>query len=316
MHVVRTRGRSLVLAAMVGLVAGILSFSLIERPELRRPAGVPQLVSVRQLPTSANVCEPGDEALPEQRSLLDRFGEASVYAGSQESGQTGVITRPPTRTIRDMDPIYSSVAVDLNFDEVVLMDNNNWALRIFNRLDNTPPGVPFTQPKRVIQGPETDIQYNNGIYIGVQHPPEVAVYRKGASGNEKPLRSLQGESTRLSDVHGVVLDQKKQLMLVTNWGHVSDAKVAGTGRFEDPSITVYPMGASGDTSPIRVIQGSRTQLNWPAQMALDPDTGDIYVANDIGHSVLVFKETDQGNAAPTRVIKGNRTGLLNPSGVF
>ena len=154
------------------------------------------------------------------------------------------------------------------------------------------------------------------LYVGVQHPPEVAVYRKGASGNEKPLRSLQGESTRLSDVHGVVLDQKKQLMLVTNWGHVSDAKVAGTGRFEDPSITVYPMGASGDTSPIRVIQGSRTQLNWPAQMALDPDTGDIYVANDIGHSVLVFKETDQGNAAPTRVIKGNRTGLLNPSGVF
>ena len=371
MHVVRTRGTRLVLAAMVGLVAGILTFSLIETPELRRPAGVPQLVSVRQLSTSANVCEPGYEWLPEQRSLLDRFGEKSVYAGSQESGQTGVITRPPTRTIRDMDPIYSSVAVDLNFDEVVLMDNNNWALRIFNRLDNTPPGVPFTQPKRVIQGPETDIQYNNGIYIdpkkgdiysvetdtgdevvvfpreangnvkpariletphrgfslavdeerqelyvGVQHPPEVAVYRKGASGNEKPLRSLQGESTRLSDVHGVVLDQKKQLMLVTNWGHVSDAKIAGTGRFEDPSITVYPMGASGDTSPIRVIQGSRTQLNWPAQMALDPDTGDIYVANDIGHSVLVFKETDQGNAAPTRVIKGNRTGLLNPSGVF
>src|SRR3989442_3540748 len=365
------KSRRMFLAAIVAVAGGIFTLSLIEKPELRAPTGGPQLVSVEELPASGDYCEPGYDALPKQANLFETFGEASVYAASQNSGQTGFINRPPTRTIRDLDPIYSSVAVDLNFDEVVLMDQNNWALRIFNRLDNTPPGVPRTEPKRVIQGPETELQYNNGIYIdprtgdiysietdtgdevvvfpreangnikparvlktphrgfalavdeekqelyvGVQHPPQVAVYRKGASGNEKPLRSLQGESTRLSDVHGVVLDQKKQLMLVTNWGHVSDAKIAGTGRFEDPSITVYPMGASGDTSPIRVIQGSRTQLNWPAQMALDPDTGDIYVANDIGHSVLVFKETDQGNAAPTRVIKGNRTALLNPSGVF
>jgi DNA-binding beta-propeller fold protein YncE len=51
-------------------------------------------------------------------------------------------------------------------------------------------------------------------------------------------------------------------------------------------------------------------------MSLDPDTGDIYVANDIGHSVVVFKETDNGNVAPTRIIKGDRTHLMNPSGVF
>ena len=360
----------MILAATVAVVVGIFSFSSIQTPELRRSTGGPQLVSVQELPNS-DFCQPGYEALPEASRAFDVFGRSSVYAGSQASGQTGVINRPPMRTIRDMDPIYSSVAVDLNFDEVVLMDNNNWALRIFNRLDNTPPGVPFTQPKRVIQGPETDIQYNNGIYIdpkngdiysvetdtgdevvvfpreangnvkpariletphrgfslavdeerqelyvGVQHPPEVAVYRKAASGDEKPLRSLRGESTRLSDVHGVALDTKNQLMFVTNWGHVSDASTAGTGRFEDPSISVYPMGSAGDTAPLRVIQGSKTQLNWPAQMALDTETGDIYVANDIGHSVVVFKRNDQGNVAPARVIKGNRTGLMNPSGVF
>jgi len=150
---------------MVAVAAGIFSFSLIETPELRRTTGGPQLVSVQPLRVNADFCQPGYEPLPERASLFDAFGEASVYAGSQASGQTGVINRPPTRTIRDMDPIYSSVAVDLNFDEVVLMDNNNWALRTFNRLDNTPPGVPFTKPKRVVQGPETDIQYNNGIYI-------------------------------------------------------------------------------------------------------------------------------------------------------
>ena len=358
-------------AAVAVVDAGIFAFFLIKSPESRPRAPGPQLVSVEALPASGDYCEPGYDALPQQTNLFDAFGETSVSAGSQESGQTTLINRPPIRTIRDQDPIYSSVAVDLNFDEVVLMDQNNWALRIFNRLDNTPPGVPRTEPKRVIQGPETEIQYNNGIYIdpktgdiysvetdtgdevvvfpreangnikparvlktphrgfalavdeekqelyvGVQHPPQVAVYRKGASGNEKPLRSLQGESTRLSDVHGVVLDQKNKLMIVTNWGHISDSTIAGTGRFEDPSITVYPLGASGDTPPLRVIQGSLTQLNWPAQMSVDPDTGDLYVANDIGHSIVVFKETDKGNVAPSRVIKGDRTHLMNPSGVF
>jgi hypothetical protein len=358
------------LAAVGVVVAAIFAFFLIKSPESRPQAGGPQLVSVEALPASGDYCEPGYDALPQQTNLFHALGETSVYAGSQESGQT-LINRPPIRTIRDEDPIYSSVAVDFNFDEVVLMDQNNWALRIFNRLDNTPPGVPRTEPKRVIQGPETEIQYNNGIYIdpktgdiytvetdtgdevvvfpreangnvkparvlktphrgfalavdeekqelyvGVQHPPQVAVYRKGATGNEKPLRSLQGESTRLSDVHGVVLDQKNKLMIVTNWGHVSDSTIAGTGRFEDPSITVYPLGASGDTPPLRVIQGSLTQLNWPAQMSVDPDTGDLYVANDIGHSILVFKETDKGNVAPSRLLKGDRTHLMNPSGVF
>jgi DNA-binding beta-propeller fold protein YncE len=150
----------------------------------------------------------------------------------------------------------------------------------------------------------------------VQYPPEVAVFRKGASGNEKPLRSLQGESTRLSDVHGIAIDTKNKMLYVTNWGHVSDYRIPGTGRFEDPSISAYPLGADGDTSPVRIIKGPKTQMDWPAQMAIDPDTGDLYVANDIGHSVLVFKGTDQGDVAPTRVIKGSRTGLLNPSGVF
>ncbi len=358
-------------AAIVAVAGGILSFSLINELGYMPSRGGPQLVSVEELLPSGDYCEPGHDALPEQTNLFDTFREASVYAGSQESGQTGFINRPPIRTIRDQDPIYSSVAVDLNFDEVVLMDQNNWALRIFNRLDNTPAGVPFTEPKRVVQGPDTEIQYNNGIYIdpkngdiysvetdtgdevvvfpreangnikparvlktphrgfalavdeekqelyvGVQHPPQVAVYRKGASANEQPLRSLQGESTRLSDVHGLVLDQKNKLMIVTNWGHVSDSTVAGTGRFEDPSISVYPMGAAGDTAPLRVIQGSLTQLNWPAQMSLDSDTGDLYIANDMGHSILVFKETDKGNAAPARIIKGDRTHLMNPSGVF
>jgi len=153
------------------------------------------------------------------------------------------------------------------------------------------------------------------LFVGVQYPPEVAVYHKTASGKDKPLRSLHGESTRLSDVHGVALDVKNKAMFVVNWGHVSDYTTAGTGRFEDPSISAYPLDADGDTAPMRVIQGPKTQLNWPAQMAIDPATGDLFIANDMGHSVLVFDSKAKGDVAPTRIIKGDKTHLANPSGV-
>ena len=59
-------------------------------------------------------------------------------------------------------------------------------------------------------------------------------------------------------------------------------------------------------------------MNWPANMKVDPDSGDLYVANDVDQSVLVFTGMTYvgGNVPPTRVLKGDRTGLTYPTGVF
>ncbi|MBI4483403.1 MAG: hypothetical protein HY652_10990 [Acidobacteria bacterium] len=154
------------------------------------------------------------------------------------------------------------------------------------------------------------------LFLTVQHPPKVVVYRKMASGEEKPIRTLEGPNTQLEDAHGIAVDMKSNLIFVSNHGSASNANVAGSGRFEPPSITVYPLKASGDSRPLRVIEGSKTQLNWPAGIYLDPEHGELYVANDVGDSILVFRTTDGGNVAPTRVLKGPKTGIKNPTGVF
>jgi len=336
------------------------------------------LVSIQELPELGEMCPPelpvidsnpvGD---PQENNLFSAFREAPVFAAGQDVSDTTEVTRSPVRNILDKDPIYASVAVDTRFNEVFLQDSNTWSIRVFNRLDNTPAGAPRTEPKRVISGPKTDVQFNSCVWIdpasgdiysvendigdsivvfshdaegdlvpkrhlkithrgyamtvdeerqelflSVQYPPQVAVYRKEADGDEKPKRLLQGESTRLSDAHGIAIDTKNKLLFVNNWGNISDYQVVGTGRFEAPSITVYPIDANGDTPPLRVIQGPKTQLNWPAAMALDPDTGDLYVANDVGQSILVFRGTEQGDVPPRRVIKGPRTNLSYPTGVF
>src|SRR6266850_1842735 len=318
MHTQNSKGSRAMLLLASALVMVVFCLSLVEPPGSRQHTGYPQLVSVQDLPTDPEWCPPTPPALPEETNLFAAFSATSAYAGSQESGQTGIITRPPIRTIRDKDPIYSAVAVDTRFDEVVLMDNNNWGLRVFNRLDNTPASAAFTEPKRIIAGPETDIQFNNGIYIdpkngdiysvetdtgdkvvvfpreangnlkparilatphrgfalavdeekqelfvGVQYPPEVAVYRKGASGDEKPLRSLQGESTRLSDVHGIALDTKNKLLYVTNWGHVSDYRIAGTGRHRWRSTRTAGISLSPTTSAIQSLYSrERIRGTW------------------------------------------------------
>jgi DNA-binding beta-propeller fold protein YncE len=113
----------------------------------------------------------------------------------------------------------------------------------------------------------------------------------------------------------LAIDVERNRLFVGNWGNHSAFTKDGKGGFNPPSITVYPLDAEGNTAPMRVIQGPKTQLNWFGGMQVDPQTGDLWVANDIGQSVLVFKGTDNGDVAPTKVIKGNRTGLSHPAGV-
>jgi hypothetical protein len=155
------------------------------------------------------------------------------------------------------------------------------------------------------------------IFATVEYPPQVAVYRKDASGEEKPLRTIAGENTGLDAPHGIVVDEKDRLLFVNTWGHHSDERVAGTGKWLSPAIKVYALDANGDAKPLRVITGGKTQLDWPAAMKFNPDSGDLYVANDIGQSVLVFANAAkaQGDVAPARVLHGPSTRLRNPTGV-
>ena len=172
---------------------------------------------------------------------------------------------------------------------------------------------------------------NQELFLTVEHDNAVVVYPKMAEGEETPLRLLQGDQTQLADPHGIAVDSRNGWMFVGNHGSTHRVQgenekpnwpldrsmmIRGSGRLLPPSISVYPLNASGDMAPLRVIQGPRTQLNWPSNLSIDQEHGEIYVANDPDHSILVFQTTDEGDVAPTRIIKGPQTGLQNPTGVF
>jgi DNA-binding beta-propeller fold protein YncE len=55
-------------------------------------------------------------------------------------------------------------------------------------------------------------------------------------------------------------------------------------------------------------------MDWPTSLAVHPDRGELFVANDTGDSVIVFRADANGDVAPIRVIKGPKTMVKNPTG--
>jgi serine/threonine protein kinase, bacterial len=181
------------------------------------------------------------------------------------------------------------------------------------------------------------------MFLTTQHDSTVVVFRKEADKDEAPIRLLQGDDTGLADPHGIAIDPKEDVFFVANygsralrdpareirtgvpglgkgrekenWPYGREYAVPGSGWHAEPSITVHALSAKGNDKPLRKIQGSKTQLNWPTGIAFDPNRRELYVANDMGPSVLVFDASASGNVAPKRVLKGPKTKLANPTSV-
>jgi len=359
----------------------------------RRATGEPQLVSIDPFPqpfgmADGEMCQwmPASANMP--LAVLLQQERAATRAASNDAD------REPIRIIRDTYPTFSAVAVDVERNEMVLQDENLFQILVYDRTANTPPTATMTEPKRVIGGLNTHIEFNCGLYVdqktgdiysvtndtidtltifsrekrgnvsptrelytphgtfGIavdegreemflasQHANSVFVYRKMAEGDEKPLRTIVGGKTQMEDPHGVAIDPKNGWIFVSNHGHgrppdgavgpggvgwglqglnrtEGEEGVHRGGYFEPPSITVYPLEADGDVAPLRIIEGPKTQLNWPSNMYYDADHEELFVANDADDSILVFSGRAEGDVAALRVLKGPKTGLKNPTGIF
>ena len=385
-------GLVLALGAAVGAVLTSAPIGEQATPS-RRPTGEPQMVSYAPLPAmDGAMCEwvPASAG----STLSAAFPQDSPdYSTAQTQPQTA--TREPLRVVRDNTFSFSSVAVDVARNEVVMTDENLFSILVYDRTTNTPPTATMSEPKRMISGLATEIEFQCGLYIDpgsgdifavnndtidklvifsreargnvppdrhletphgtfgiavaeeaqemfltVQHDSAVVVYNKMADGEEAPIRLLQGSRTRLADPHGIAVDEENGLMFITNHGSVHDVSedddqdpsrpaesrpnwplsrryaVPGSGQLLPPAITVHDINARGDTPPLRVIEGPKTQMNWPTGIAFDPERNELFVANDAGDSVLVFDADAAGDAVPIRVLKGPRSKIKNPTGIF
>ena len=369
--------------------------------------GAERLISVEPLPQmDGPMCDAdggpiaenllASMTVPRSLAMLQQAQKSSAPAQSaaapprpSDALRAEIAKRRPVTTVRDPRNAFASLVVDATRNEVIFAEENNFSVLVYDRLTNTPSTATMSEPKRVIQGESTYLEYACGVYVDpptgdiyitnndtlnwmtvwdrnargnvkptrklhtpmatfgivadeqaqnilmtVQDDHAVVSFKKNAKDLEGPVRLLQGPHTKMGDPHGIAIDDKTGLMFVTNWGTTNERKqtgaprfghalwpvgrndnIPGTGRFEAPSITVYPKDASGDVAPIRVIQGPKTGLDWPTAIAVHPDRGEIFVANDTADTVTVYRTTDNGDVAPIRVLKGPKSMIKNPTGV-
>lgn len=131
--------------------------------------------------------------------------------------------------------------------------------------------------------------------------PQIAAFARLAEGGKAPVRRIEGQETLLGRAsHAIVYDE------------MHDEIVVPQGFAQ--AILTFRGAASGEERPIRLIHGSRTQLQDPDPLAVDPINNEIFVPED--NRVLVFAREADGNVAPIRIFRVPDDIQLGIPGVF
>ena len=346
--------RMTLILALIGLLAGWVitgmrtSESQLARASqnsLRQRTGSPQLVRLDPMPAmDGEMCEwvPASASSTLAVSLQQGGGAPGSAAALREE----IRTREPVRMIRDSYAAYSSVAVDVANNEVILTDENLFQVLVYDRTANTPPTASMTEPKRMLGGERTKIEFQCGLYIDPSSGDIYAVnndtidtltiFNRQARGDVPPTRELYTPH----GTFGIAVDEDEQEMFLTIQ--------------HDSAVVVYAKFADRDDDPIRLIQGDQTKLADPHGIAVDSQNNLIYVTNhgsvssrdttvesegslgrgigkanwplgqDVaipgsgrheGPSITVYEQNAQGDVAPVRIIAGPQTLFNWPTGI-
>lgn len=262
---------------------------------------------------------------PNRKSLLlyDRMRGASAGEASF-----------PMRQIVGPDTFLGMIAgiiLDPQHQEIYTANNDiedTVVVMPYGSLGNVKPARVFSVPHQAWGLAQSNAADQIAVTVEVQNT--VVFYRREVKGVEAPLKIIRGQDTGLADPHGIYWDESHNEIGVANHGSfrgvvkntgggcspsfvVDDEAEAGESR--PPSIRIFAATAKDDAKPLRVIQGSKTALDWPMGVAYDAQHDTIVVANNGDSSMLVFGRNSDGDIAPLRVIRGERTGINHPMGI-
>jgi hypothetical protein len=116
--------------------------------------------------------------------------------------------------------------------------------------------------------------------------PQIAVFARLAKGGDAPLRRIEGQKTLLG-----------RTMHAIHYNEVRD-EIVVPQQFAQAILTFRGV-ADGEEPPIRILQGSRTQLQGDSRLVLD------VINNEIITERKVFPLDANGNVAPIRTTPYN-----------
>jgi hypothetical protein len=346
---------------VVGLLVTIAAVSVLsgsgkktEPAQVSKSVG--QLIAIEPLPSmDGEMCmlmpptaTASLAALQQPRPATPQTRAPAAASNASNAIKDDVANRRPMRVLKDSFPTYSAIAVDVAHNEVVLAAENQLSVMVHDRMQNTPPTA-RSEPKRIIHGLNTEMEYVCGVYVDPMSGDLYAinndtlnlltVFPRDAKGNAVPARKLEVPMSAF----GIAVDETHQEMMLT----VED----------DSAISTFRKTAKGSETPVRLLQGDKTLLSWPHGIAHDPKSDLIYVTNfgsrskkaappanvprvgTLGRgfgkknwplsraynipgqgeftpaSITVYPRTAEGDTAPLRIIQGPKT-LLNYPGAI
>jgi hypothetical protein len=164
------------------------------------------------------------------------------------------------------------IAYDAIHDEIVIPVALSGAVLVFKA--DAAGEVP---PLRAIQGTRTRLvrphtvavdPVNNEILTADPSSRAIFVFDRTASGNVAPKRVISGERTGLLDIVGLDVDPIRNVVVA--------ASRKGNG--DKVGLFVFDRLASGDVAPKQFIGGPNSKLAHFRQVAIDPATGNIFLA--------------------------------------
>lgn len=238
------------------------------------------------------------------------------------------------------------IAYDAIHDEIVIPVALSGAVLVFKA--DASGEVP---PLRAIQGTRTRLvrphtvavdPVNNEILTADPSMRAIVVFDRTANGNAAPKRVISGPNTGLLDIVGLDVDPRRNVIVA--------ASRKGNG--EKVGLFVFDRLANGDVAPKQFIGGPSSKLAHFRQVAIDPETGNIFLAqqntrmkqmeayvldkprqgfkakrsadeDDDGDSgrldqmgfIAVYGPDDNGDIPPRAIIKGPGIRLAGAAGV-
>jgi hypothetical protein len=238
------------------------------------------------------------------------------------------------------------IAYDGIHDEIVIPVALGGAVLVFK--GDASGEVP---PVRAIQGTRTRLvrphtvavdPVNNEILTADPSMRAIVVFDRTANGNVSPKRVISGPKTGLLDIVGLDVDPIRNVIVA--------ASRKGNG--EKVGIFVFDRLATGDIEPKQFIGGPNSKLAHFRQVAIDPGTGNIFLAqqntrmkqmeayvldkpregftakeqddeDDDGDSgrldqmgfIAVYAPDDNGDIPPRAIVKGPGIRLAGAAGV-
>lgn len=292
------RGKTVAVIATVALAAsGLLAVK-------RLTFGSPRLISIQQVPDVAESCYRVSDDFPKASrtdNLFVAFDAPSVHA--QDNNGPIDLLRPPVRDIRDTGPIFSSVGVDPVRNEVFLQDSNRWSIRVRQESGgNTPPVRALEGQKTLISRTMHGFMYDplhDEIVVTSPLAQAVVTFRGGASGEEAPIRVIQGPRTNIQGTaYGanaiVTVDPVNNEIYVPAVPNV---------------MLVFDRTANGDVGPKRVLRGGPIDISGQTGVYVDP-VHNLLLINGRG-AMYIFNRTAAGDDPPKAVIRGSKSHMAN-----